>query len=74
MPDDEAIIPANIFKQASQAIAEAQAIIWVLDARSGAIPLDEEIGILLRNTGKPIFIAANKAESRKVEKDAPGIL
>jgi GTP-binding protein len=70
VPDDEAIIPANIFKQASQAISEAQAIIWVLDARSGAIPLDEELGILLRNTGKPVFIAANKVESRTVEGDA----
>ena len=70
VPDDEAIIPSNIFKQASNAIAEAQAIIWVVDARSGAIPLDEEIGILLRNIGKPIFIAANKSESRKIEEDA----
>lgn len=70
VPDDEAIIPANIFKQASQAISEAQAIIWVLDSRSGVIPLDEELGILLRNTGKPIFIAANKVESRTVEADA----
>ena len=70
VPDDEAIIPANIFKQASNAIAEAQAIIWVVDARAGAIPLDEEIGVLLRNIGKPIFIAANKSESRKVEEEA----
>ena len=70
VPDDDAIIPANIFKQASNAITEAQAIIWVVDARAGAIPLDEEIGVLLRNIGKPIFIAANKAESRKVEEEA----
>jgi len=70
VPDDEAIIPANIFKQASHAISEAQAIIWVVDARAGAIPLDEEIGVLLRNVGKPIFIAANKAESKTVEEEA----
>lgn len=70
VPDDEAIIPANIFKQASNAIEEAAAIIWVVDARSGAIPLDEELGVLLRNTGKPVFIAANKSESAKVEADA----
>ena len=70
VPDDEAIIPANIFKQASNAITEAQAIIWVVDARAGAIPLDEEIGVLLRNVGKPIFIAANKAESKTVEEEA----
>jgi GTP-binding protein len=70
VPDDDAIIPANIFKQASNAISEAQAIIWVVDSRAGAIPLDEEIGVLLRNIGKPIFIAANKAESKKVEEEA----
>lgn len=70
VPDDEAIIPANIFKQASFAIEQSQAIIWVLDARAGAIPLDEEIGIFLRNIGKPVFIAANKAESRNIEEDA----
>lgn len=70
VPDDDAIIPANIFKQASNAISEAQAIIWVVDSRAGVIPLDEEIGVLLRNVGKPIFIAANKAESKKVEEEA----
>lgn len=70
VPDDEAIIPANIFKQAGFAIAKAQAIIWVVDARAGAIPLDEEIGLMLRNIGKPVFIAANKSETRKVEEEA----
>ncbi|HEX8289120.1 MAG TPA: ribosome biogenesis GTPase Der [Pyrinomonadaceae bacterium] len=70
VPDDEAIIPANIFKQAGFAIEKAQAIIWVVDSRAGATPLDEEISVFLRNIGKPVFIAANKAESRKVEEEA----
>ena len=70
VPDDEAIIPANIFKQAGFAIQSAQAIIWVVDARAGVTPLDEEISVYLRNIGKPVFIAANKAESRKVEDEA----
>lgn len=70
VPDDEAIIPANIFKQAGFAIDKAQAIIWVVDARAGITPLDEEISLFLRNIGKPVFIAANKAESRKVEDEA----
>src|SRR5688572_1188774 len=70
VPDDEAIIPANIFKQAGFAIDSAQAIIWVVDARAGATPLDEEISVYLRNIGKPVFIAANKVESRKVEDEA----
>lgn len=70
VPDDEAIIPANIFKQASFAIAKSEAIIWVVDSRAGVTPLDEEIAVFLRNIGKPIFIAANKAESRRVEDEA----
>lgn len=70
VPDDEAIIPANIFRQAGFAIEKAQAIIWVVDARAGITPLDEEISVFLRNIGKPVFIAANKAESRKVEDEA----
>ncbi len=41
VPDDDAIIAANIFKQASNAIAEAQAIIWVVDSRAGVIPFDQ---------------------------------
>ena len=70
VPDDEAIIPANIFRQASFAIDSAQAIVWVVDARAGVTPLDEEISVFLRNIGKPVFIAANKSESRKVEEEA----
>ena len=70
VPDNEAVIPANIFKQASRAISEARAIVWVVDSRAGITPLDEELAGLLRNTGKPIFIAANKAESRRVEDEA----
>ncbi len=70
VPDDEAIIPANIFIQAGHAIDEAQAIIWVVDARVGVTPLDEEISVYLRNIGKPVFVAANKAETRKVEEEA----
>ncbi len=70
VPDDDAIIPSNIFKQASHAIDESVAIIWVLDSRAGVTPLDEELGVLLRNTGKPVIIAANKVESNKVENEA----
>lgn len=70
VPDDEAVIPSNIFKQASFAISESAAIIWVVDARAGITPLDEEIAVLLRATGKPIYIAANKAETRHVETEA----
>ncbi|MEZ5306576.1 MAG: ribosome biogenesis GTPase Der [Pyrinomonadaceae bacterium] len=70
VPDDEAVIPANIFKQADFAINESAAIIWVVDVRAGVTPLDEELAVLLRNVGKPVFIAANKAESRRTADEA----
>ncbi|NNE68209.1 MAG: ribosome biogenesis GTPase Der [Pyrinomonadaceae bacterium] len=70
VPDDEAVIPANIFKQADFAISQAQAIVWVVDARAGVTPLDEELAVHLRSVGKPVYIAANKSESNEVEDEA----
>src|SRR5438128_10756257 len=58
VPDDDAVIPANILKQAASAIEEAQAIVWVVDARKGITPLDEELARLLRSTGKRLPGAA----------------
>jgi GTP-binding protein len=70
IPDDDAIIPANIFKQAGFAIDDAQAIVWVVDARVGLTPLDEELARLLRATGKRVLVAANKSEAARVEAEA----
>ncbi|HUS09365.1 MAG TPA: ribosome biogenesis GTPase Der [Pyrinomonadaceae bacterium] len=70
IPDDDAVIPANIFKQAGFAIDDAQAIIWVVDARLGLTPLDEELAKLLRATGKRVLVAANKSERARVEAEA----
>jgi GTPase len=70
IPDDDAVIPANIFRQAGFAIDDAQAIVWVVDARLGLTPLDEELAKLLRATGKRILVAANKSEAARVEAEA----
>jgi GTP-binding protein len=70
VPDDEALIPANIFKQAGVAIDEARAVIWLVDVRKGLTPLDEELARLLRSTGKPVLVAANKTDSARLENDA----
>src|SRR5437868_3566827 len=70
VPDDDAVIPANILKQTASAIEEAQAIIWVVDARKGITPLDEELARLLRSTGKRVLVAANKADAARIEVDA----
>jgi len=70
VPDDEAVIPSNIFKQAGVAINQAAALVWVVDARKGVTPLDEELALLLRETGKPVLVAANKVDSARLEDEA----
>ncbi len=70
IPDDEAVIPANIFRQASTAIEESEALIWVADVRAGVTQLDEELAVHLRNTRKPVLVAANKADAVKLEAEA----
>ncbi|MDQ3820553.1 MAG: 50S ribosome-binding GTPase, partial [Acidobacteriota bacterium] len=70
VPDDDAVIPSNILKQAASAIEEAQVILWVVDARLGITPLDEELARLLRSTGKHVFVAANKSDAARIEVDA----
>jgi len=70
VPDDDAVIPANILKQAGFAIGDAEALIWVVDARQGITPLDQELAKLLRATGKRVLIAANKSERARVEAES----
>ena len=48
--------------QAEAAIAEADVVIFVCDARSGLTPHDERIARHLRSAGRPIFLAVNKSE------------
>jgi len=69
VPDDDAVIPSNILKQAAVAIDEASALIWVVDARKGTTPLDQELARLLRSTGKRVLVAANKADAASLESE-----
>ena len=48
--------------QAEQAIAEADAVIFVVDGRTGITALDKEIANKLRKVQRPVFVAVNKAE------------
>ncbi|HEX5085748.1 MAG TPA: ribosome biogenesis GTPase Der [Blastocatellia bacterium] len=66
VPDDEAVIPANIFKQARAAIDEASLLLFVVDARDGITPVDEELARRLRALHKPVFVVANKVDTAQV--------
>ncbi|MDW8468316.1 MAG: ribosome biogenesis GTPase Der [Burkholderiales bacterium] len=55
-------IYAEMARQAELAIAEADAVILVTDARAGLVPADREIAERLRRSGKRVWVAANKCE------------
>ncbi|MDR3746185.1 MAG: ribosome biogenesis GTPase Der [Acidobacteriaceae bacterium] len=63
IPDDEALIPSEIFNQAQVALEEANAIIMVVDGRSELASPDMELARLLLRGGKPIFLAVNKMDT-----------
>jgi len=65
IPDDKALIPSEIFRQAKKALDEAAAIIMVVDARSELAAPDLDLSRLLQKTGKPLFLAANKVDTDK---------
>jgi GTP-binding protein len=66
IPDDEALIPSEIFRQAQVALEEADAIIMVVDGRTELASPDRELARLLLRGGKPIFLAVNKMDSAEM--------
>ena len=70
IPDDKALIPAEIFRQARVAIENAAMLVLVVDSSAGLTPLDQELARLLRTTGRPFVVAANKVDSRLQETNA----
>lgn len=67
---DAAGIDRSVATQAEFAIAQADAVLLVVDANVGATQTDEEIVRLLRKSGKPVVLAANKVDSAQSEADA----
>jgi GTP-binding protein len=61
-PTAESGIYKEMAKQTRQAVAEADAVIFVVDARTGVSGQDHDIARYLRTVGKKVLVAANKAE------------
>lgn len=70
VPDDEALIPAEIFRQARVALEEAQAIVMVVDGRTELASPDIDLARLLLKTGKPLFLAVNKIDTEALDAGA----
>ena len=61
-PDATSGIYKEMARQTRQAVAEADVVIFVVDARAGVSAQDHDIAKYLRKLGKPTVLAANKAE------------
>jgi GTP-binding protein len=64
-PDAATGIYREMAKQTQQAVAEADVVIFVVDARAGLSAQDHDISNYLRRLGKPCVLVANKAEGMR---------
>ncbi len=62
--EDPASLPGRMRTQTEAAVREADVALFLIDAREGLTPLDEEIARWLRVGDTPVIVAANKAEGR----------
>jgi GTP-binding protein len=67
-PVAKAGILKEMARQAREAIAEADVVVFIVDARAGLTELDREIALLLRRAGRPVVLVANKAEGIPAER------
>src|SRR5512134_1103707 len=61
---EEEDLPSKVRAQVLRAIYESDAVIFLVDARDGVLPLDKEIAQMLREREKRFFLAANKVDAR----------
>lgn len=63
----------RIAEQAQVAAELADAIVFVVDATVGATDADEIVGSILRQSGKPVILAANKVDNQQLEMEAAAL-
>src|SRR3982751_3500269 len=65
--EDPQTLPGRMRQQTEAAVRDADAALFLIDARDGLTPLDEEIGRWLRVETTPVVVVANKVEGRSGE-------
>ncbi|WBY17515.1 ribosome biogenesis GTPase Der [Erythrobacteraceae bacterium WH01K] len=65
--EDRETLPGRMRAQTEVSVEGADAVLFVIDARAGLTPLDEEIGRWLRTVDVPVVLVANKAEGKAAE-------
>jgi GTP-binding protein len=62
--DDARTLPGRMRAQTEAAVAQSDAVLFMIDARAGITPLDEQIARWLRTSDAPVMVLANKAEGK----------
>jgi len=65
--EDAVTLPGRMRQQTEAAVRQADVALFLIDARAGIVPLDEEIARWLRGSETPVVLVANKAEGRAGE-------
>jgi GTP-binding protein len=65
--EDAVTLPGRMRQQTEAAVRQADVALFLIDARVGIVPLDEEIARWLRSATTPVVLVANKAEGRAGE-------
>jgi small GTP-binding protein len=65
---DQKGLDAQVLEQAREAVRTCHLALLVVDAREGLNPVDEEAADLLRKSGRPVLVAANKIDGPEQEK------
>nr|MDQ3821959.1 ribosome biogenesis GTPase Der [Actinomycetota bacterium] len=67
---DPSPITRSIAEQAREAVADADLVVFVMDAKAGITPGDEEIAAILRSSRKPVLLVVNKVDDPARDADA----
>jgi GTPase len=64
LTEDDDYFAAQIRDQLAVAVAQASALVLILDGRAGLSPYDHDLAAMLRKSGKPVFYVVNKIENQ----------
>jgi GTP-binding protein len=67
---DRSPLTKQVGEQARRAVEEADAVLFVVDARAGVTPGDEEVAGILRRARKPVIVIANKLDDPQRDAEA----
>jgi GTP-binding protein len=72
-PQNEQSLAAQVAAQARVAVDAADAVLFVVDATVGVTDTDAAVAGVLRRSGKPVVVAANKVDDARAESDAAAL-